>query len=94
MDCRCLNSNGKNAKSTAGETDRWAGRTVRQGDADRPPETRGLSAQSTELHPILLRITDRPPVVRGQSARKRIFTKTFTKNDRYYINVKLADRPP
>jgi hypothetical protein len=39
-----LNSNGKNAKSTAGETDRWAGRTVLQDPADRPPGPRGLSA--------------------------------------------------
>jgi hypothetical protein len=39
-----LTSNSKNAKSTAGKTDRWAGRTVRQDLADRPPGPRGLSA--------------------------------------------------
>jgi hypothetical protein len=43
-DCPRLNSNGKNAKSTASGTDLWAGRTVRQGHADRPPGPRGLSA--------------------------------------------------
>jgi hypothetical protein len=42
-DCPRLNSNGKNTKSTAGGTDRWAGQTVRQGHADRPPGPRGLS---------------------------------------------------
>jgi hypothetical protein len=51
-DCPRLNSNGKNAKSTAGGTDRWAGRTVCRDLADRPlgprgpPEPRGLSAGS------------------------------------------------
>jgi hypothetical protein len=44
VDCPRLNSNGKNAKSTAGRTNRWAGRTVRQGHVDRPPGPRGLSA--------------------------------------------------
>jgi hypothetical protein len=44
VNCPRLNSNGKNAKSTAGRTDRWAGRTVRQGPADRLPGPRGLSA--------------------------------------------------
>jgi hypothetical protein len=43
-DCPRLNSNGKNAKSTASGTDRWAERTVRHGHADRPPGPRGLSA--------------------------------------------------
>jgi hypothetical protein len=43
-DCPRLNSNGKMAKSTAGVTARWAGRTVRQGHTDRPPRPRGLSA--------------------------------------------------
>jgi hypothetical protein len=43
-DCLRLNSNGKNAKSTAGETDRWTGRTVRQDPADCAPGPRGLSA--------------------------------------------------
>jgi hypothetical protein len=67
-DCPRLNSNGKNAKSTAGRTGRWAGRTVRKGPADRPPGPhgpsawaradypragRGQSARSTELHPVL-----------------------------------------
>jgi hypothetical protein len=36
-DCLRLNSNGKNAKSTAGGAHRWVGRTLRQGHADRPP---------------------------------------------------------
>jgi hypothetical protein len=43
-DCPRLNSNGKNAKSTAGRTDRWAGRTVRQDPADCPRGSCRLSA--------------------------------------------------
>jgi hypothetical protein len=78
-----LNSNGKNAKSTAVRSGRWAGRTVRVGPSDRPRADRGPSARSTELHSVLLRITDRPPGVRGLSAWKRIFSKTFAKNLRY-----------
>jgi hypothetical protein len=45
--CSCLNSNGKNAKSTAVRGARWAGRIVRQGPADRLRVGRGLSARST-----------------------------------------------
>jgi hypothetical protein len=93
-DCPRLNSNGKIAKSTTGAAARWAGRTVRQGHADRPRAGRGLSALDPEQHLVLLRITDRPPVLadcpscpadrppgpRGPSSRKRIFLKTFAKN--------------
>jgi hypothetical protein len=43
-DCPRLNSNGKNLKSTAGETDHWAGQTVRQDPTDRPLGPRELSA--------------------------------------------------
>jgi hypothetical protein len=43
-DCPRLNTNGKNAKSTPVRSGRWAGQTVRQDPADRPPGPRGLSA--------------------------------------------------
>jgi hypothetical protein len=52
-DCPRLNSNGKNAKSTAGRTGHWAGRTVRLGPVDCPRAGRGPSALSTKLHPVL-----------------------------------------
>jgi hypothetical protein len=94
-DCPRLNSNGKNAKSTAVRSGCWAGRTVRLGPADCPRAGRGPSAWSTELHCVLLRITDRPPRVRGLSAWKRIFSKTFAKKLRYLNeNQTPADRPP
>jgi hypothetical protein len=47
MDCRCLNSNGKNAKLTVVRVARWAWRTVCQGLVDHPREGRGPSARST-----------------------------------------------
>jgi hypothetical protein len=52
-DCTRLNSNGKNAKSTAVRGVRWAGRTIHQDPVDCPPGTRGLSALSTRAHPVL-----------------------------------------
>jgi hypothetical protein len=58
-DCPRLNSNSKNAKSTAGRTDRWAGRTVRQDPADRPPGPRGSSAW--DLRTVRGQAEDRPP---------------------------------
>jgi hypothetical protein len=52
-DCPHLNSNGKNAKSTAGGTDHWAERTVRRDLANRLPGPRGLSAGSPRtLRPV------------------------------------------
>jgi hypothetical protein len=62
--------------------------TVRVGPSDCPRVDRGPSARSTELHSVLLRITDRPPGVRGLFAWKRIFSKTFSKNLKYLINIK------
>jgi hypothetical protein len=90
-----LNSNGKTAKSTSVRSDRWAGRTFHQDPADCPRVDHGPSARSTELHSILLRITDRPPGVRGLSAWKRIFSKTFAKKSQILNKYqKPADRPP
>jgi hypothetical protein len=52
-DCPRLNSNGKNVKSTARETNRWAGRTIRQDLADRPLGPHGLSAgRSRTVRPV------------------------------------------
>jgi hypothetical protein len=72
-----------------------ATRTVRLGHADCPRAAQGPSARSTEQHPILKRIMDRPPRICEQSARKRIFSKTFAKKcqilNKYH---KLMDRPP
>jgi hypothetical protein len=60
-DCLRLNSNGKNMKSTAGRTGRWAGgpsartpQNIRLGPVDYPRAGRGPSAWSTELHLVLL----------------------------------------
>jgi hypothetical protein len=63
-------------------------RTICVGPADRPWVDRGPSARSTELHSVLLRMMDLSPGVGGLSAWKRIFSKTFAKNLRYYINIK------
>jgi hypothetical protein len=49
MDCPCLNSSVKNAKSTAVRVACWAGRTVRQDPADYPLGPRGLSAGSPQI---------------------------------------------
>jgi hypothetical protein len=52
-DCSRLNSNGKNAKSTAIRGARWAGQTVRQDLADCPPGPRRLSAgRSRTVRPV------------------------------------------
>jgi hypothetical protein len=89
-DCPRLNSNGKTrsqwlARLTVGPGGLSARtpQTVRLGPADCPRAGCGPPARSTELHPVLLRITDRPPGVRGLSAWKRIFSKTFAKNLKY-----------
>jgi hypothetical protein len=70
-----------------------APRTVRMGPADCPRVGLGPSARSTELHPILLRITDRPPGVRGLSARKRIFSKTFGQKTQILNKYQKTRRP-
>jgi hypothetical protein len=75
-DCPHLNSNGKIAKSTAGRTDRWAGRTVRQDPADCPL---GPTDCPRAVHRAA------PCSVKNNrlSAWKRIFSKTFAKKLRY-----------
>jgi hypothetical protein len=93
--CPRLNSNGKTrsqrlARPTVGPSWPFARtpRTVRLGPADCTRAGRGPSIQSTEMHLVLLRITDRSSAVRGLSAWKRIFSKTFAKNLVYEINIK------
>jgi hypothetical protein len=96
-DCPRLNSNYKNAKSTAGRTGHWAGRTIRKDPADRSPGPRGLSAgRSRIVRPVhrappcslwFRWIKDRPREARRLSTWKRIF-QILNK----YQNP--ADRPP
>jgi hypothetical protein len=85
-DCPRLNSNSKNAKSTAGRTGCWAGRTVHLDPADLPRAGR---------RPVLKRITDRPQEARGLSIWKRIFLENFCQKPQILNKYqKPADRPP
>jgi hypothetical protein len=101
-DCPRLNSNGKNTKSTAGGTDRWAGRTVRQGHADRPPGPRGLSAGSPRtVRPVHRAapcfVKNNGPSTRGPRTvhLEAYFHKNFCpKIQVLNKNHKLADRLP
>jgi hypothetical protein len=101
-DCPHLNSNGKNVKSTAGETDRWAGRTVRQDLADRPPGLRGPSAGRPQtVRPVH---RDAPCSIKnnGQSAwgprtvcLEAHFLENFCQKSQILNKYqKPADRPP
>jgi hypothetical protein len=101
-DCRRLNSNGKNTKSTAGETDHWVGRTVRQDPTDGPPGPQGLSAGRPRTVCLVHRAAPSSVKNNGPSAWgprtvawKRIFSKTFAKKTQILNKYqKPADHPP
>jgi hypothetical protein len=89
-DCPRLNSNGKIAKSTNGVTARWAGRTVRQGHANRPPGPHGLSAGGPRtVHPVH-RAAPRSVTNNGPSAGPRGPSVLSTRT----VRLDPADRPP
>jgi hypothetical protein len=101
-DCPRLNSNSKHARSTVGGIDRWAGRTVRQGHADRPPGPRGLSAgRPRTVRPVHRAApcsvknngpsTWGPRTVRPEAHFLENFCQKSQILNKYH---KLADRPP
>jgi hypothetical protein len=101
-DCPRLNSNGKNAKSTTGGTDRWAEQTVRQGHVDRPPGPRGPSAgRPWTVRPVHRAApcsvkNNRPSAWGPRAVRPEAhFLENFCQKCQIFNKYqKLADRPP
>jgi hypothetical protein len=101
-DCPRLNSNGKNTKSTAGGTDRWAGRTVRQGHTVRPPGPRRLSAGRPQtVRPVHqaapCSVKNNEPSAWGPRTvcPEAHFLENFCQKSQILNKYhKLADRPP
>jgi hypothetical protein len=89
-DCPRLNSNGKNARSMAGAAAGWAGRTVRQSHADRPPGLRGLSAGGPWTVRPVHRASPRFVANNGPSAAPRGPSAW----SRRTVRLVPADRPP